>query len=59
MNNITKMSNEIVLNWLVMLQTDLNARFQVLTAASAKIRAFWDRLPCSLVEVDPHFRGGY
>jgi hypothetical protein len=30
-------------------------RFQVLTAASMKIRAFWDVAPCSLVGVDRRF----
>jgi hypothetical protein len=34
-------------------------RFQVLTAASMKIRAFWDMAPCSLVAVDRRFRGAY
>jgi hypothetical protein len=34
-------------------------RFQVLTAASMKIRAFWDVAPCSLVGVDRRFRGAY
>jgi hypothetical protein len=33
-------------------------RFQVLTVASMKT-AFWDIVPCSLVEVDQHFRGVY
>jgi hypothetical protein len=33
-------------------------RFQVLTAASMKIRAFWDVAPCSL-RVDRRFRGAY
>jgi hypothetical protein len=33
-------------------------RFQVLMAASMKIRAFWDIAPCSL-GVDRHFRGAY
>jgi hypothetical protein len=31
-------------------------RFQVLTAASMKI-AFWDRAPCSLVDVYRRLRG--
>jgi hypothetical protein len=34
-------------------------RFQVLTAASMKIRTFWDIAPCILVGVDRHFRGAY
>jgi hypothetical protein len=34
-------------------------RFQVLTAASMKIRAFWDVAPCSLIGVDRRFRGLY
>jgi hypothetical protein len=33
-----------------------SVRFQVLTAASMRIRAFWDVAPCSLVEVDRRFR---
>jgi hypothetical protein len=31
-------------------------RFQVLTAASVKIRVFWDVAPCSHIEVDRRFR---
>jgi hypothetical protein len=34
-------------------------RFQVLTAVSMKIRAFWDNAPCSLVVVDRRFRREY
>jgi hypothetical protein len=34
-------------------------RFQFLTAAVMKIRAFWDIVPCSLVGVDWRFRGAY
>jgi hypothetical protein len=34
-------------------------RFQVLTAASTKITAFWDTEPCSPVEVDRRFRDAY
>jgi hypothetical protein len=34
-------------------------RFQVLTAASMKIRVFWDIPPCSLVGLDRRFRGAY
>jgi hypothetical protein len=34
-------------------------RFQVLTAASIKIRAFWVVAPCSLVGLDRRFRGAY
>jgi hypothetical protein len=34
--------------------------FQVLTAASMKMtRAFWDTVPCSVVEVYRRFRGAY
>jgi hypothetical protein len=33
--------------------------FQVLATLSIKMRAFWDIGPCSLVEVDWHFRGVY
>jgi hypothetical protein len=36
-----------------------NVRFQVLTAASTKMTAFWDIAPCSLVEVDRRFRREY
>jgi hypothetical protein len=36
-----------------------NVRFQVLMAASMKIRAFWDVAPCSLVGIDRRFRGAY
>jgi hypothetical protein len=36
-----------------------NMRFQVLTAASKKIKASWDTAMCSLVEVDRRFRGTY
>jgi hypothetical protein len=31
-------------------------RFQVLTAASMKMTAFWDITPCSVVELDGRFR---
>jgi hypothetical protein len=31
-------------------------RFQILTAASMKMRAFWDIAPCSLVGIDQCFR---
>jgi hypothetical protein len=34
-------------------------RFQILTAASMKVAAFWDVAPCSLVEADRHFRDSY
>jgi hypothetical protein len=34
-------------------------RLQVLTAASMKIRAFWDLVPCYLLGVDRHFRSTY
>jgi hypothetical protein len=33
--------------------------FQVLTAVSMNMTAFWDTAPCSLVEVDRRFRGAY
>jgi hypothetical protein len=33
--------------------------FQVLTAASMVFKVFWDVAPCSHVEVDRRFRGGY
>jgi hypothetical protein len=35
-----------------------DARFHVVTAAST-MTAFWDTVPCSLVEVDRRFRGAY
>jgi hypothetical protein len=35
----------------------LNARFQVLTAASMRMAVFWAVAPCSLVEVYRPFRG--
>jgi hypothetical protein len=38
-------------------KTSKHVRFQVLTAASTKMRAFWNIAPCSLVEVDRRFRG--
>jgi hypothetical protein len=31
-------------------------RFQVLTAARVKFRAFWNVLPCSQLDVDRRFR---
>jgi hypothetical protein len=34
-------------------------RFQILTVAKMKIRAFWDVAPCSLVGVYRYFRGTY
>jgi hypothetical protein len=37
----------------------MNARFQVLTAASMKFRLFWDVAQCSHVEVNRRFRGAY
>jgi hypothetical protein len=37
----------------------VNVRFQVLTAAGMKFKVFWDVAPCSHVEVDRRFRGGY
>jgi hypothetical protein len=36
-----------------------NVRFQVLTAASMKMTAFWKIVPCSLAEVDTRFRDAY
>jgi hypothetical protein len=40
-------------------KTSKHVRFQVLTAVSTKMRAFWNIAPCSLVEVDRRFRGAY
>jgi hypothetical protein len=37
----------------------LHVRFQVLTAASLKMTAFWDVAPCSVVEVGRRFRDAY
>jgi hypothetical protein len=37
----------------------LSVRFQVLTVASMKIRAFWDIAPCGLLGVDLRFRDAY
>jgi hypothetical protein len=36
-----------------------DARFKVLTAASMKIRPFYNAAPCSLVGADRRFRGSY
>jgi hypothetical protein len=36
-----------------------SVRIQILTAASLKLAAFWDIVPCSPVEVDGRFRGAY
>jgi hypothetical protein len=33
--------------------------FHVLTAASMKLRIFWDVLPCFLLNIDRRFRGSY
>jgi hypothetical protein len=38
---------------------DSIVRFQFLTAASMKLRVFWDVTPCSQVEVEGRFRGEY
>jgi hypothetical protein len=34
-------------------------RLQVLTVTSMVMNVFWDVALCSLVELDPHFRGTY
>jgi hypothetical protein len=34
-------------------------RFQVLTASSIKVTAFWDLAPCSLIEIHRSFRSAY
>jgi hypothetical protein len=39
--------------------TQATVRFQVLTAASMKIGAFWDVAPCRLIGVDRRFGGVY
>jgi hypothetical protein len=41
------------------IETILLVTFKVLTAASMKISAFWDIVPCSLVRVDRRFRAPY
>jgi hypothetical protein len=53
-------------NWLVsnirnsMLKTVFTqVRFQILTAASIRMTAFWETAPYNLVEVDRRFRGAY
>jgi hypothetical protein len=33
--------------------------FEVLTTTDMKTAAFWDVAPCSLVDIDQHFRGVY
>jgi hypothetical protein len=37
----------------------IDARLQALTAASMKMIAFWDVVPCSLVAIDRCFRSVY
>jgi hypothetical protein len=39
--------------------TVFQVRFKVLVAASMKVDVFWDVAPCSLVDIDWHFRGAY
>jgi hypothetical protein len=34
-------------------------RFQVLTATSMRMVAFWDVAPCSVIDTDRHLRGVY
>jgi len=34
-------------------------RYQVLVVTSMNMTPFWDMAPCSLIEVDLCFRGGY
>jgi hypothetical protein len=34
-------------------------RFQVLMVTNVKMAVFWDVSPCSLVDIDCHFRGAY
>jgi hypothetical protein len=36
-----------------------DVRFQVLTAASMKMTAFWYMAPCSVIKADRRFRGAY
>jgi hypothetical protein len=37
----------------------MSLKFQVLTAASMKMAAFWDVAPCRLVQIVLRFRGPY
>jgi hypothetical protein len=55
--NLTGNYNSCMHRNLICPTTLNNMRFQVLTAASMKMTAFWDIVPCSLVEVDRRFRG--
>jgi hypothetical protein len=41
------------------IQRFITVRFQVLTAAHTKMRAYRDTAPCILVEVDRRFKGAY
>jgi hypothetical protein len=45
--------------WYSLETQSLGVRFQVLTAATVKIRAIWDVASCILVGVDRCFRGAY
>jgi hypothetical protein len=47
------------LRWVLVASNPCFVRLQVLTAASMKLRVFWDVAPCSLIEVDWRFRGAY
>jgi hypothetical protein len=48
----------MILIW-INVKSNRDVRFQVLTAASMKMVAFWGMVLCSLVEVDRRFRGAY
>jgi hypothetical protein len=37
----------------------MQVRFEVLTAMSMDVAAFWNVALCSLVDVQKHFRGAY
>jgi hypothetical protein len=34
-------------------------RFQVFMVMSKTMMVFWDVTPCSLIEIDKHFKGAY
>jgi hypothetical protein len=40
------------------LQNSLKERFQVFTAQSTKMTAFWEAAPCGLAEIDSQDDGG-
>jgi hypothetical protein len=48
-----------LVRWAAKQDITFHVRLQVLTAASIKIRVFWNVMPCSLIGVDRRFRGAY